>query len=171
MAIDGKSKDGVIEQSGTAAERIALDIEKVIQGSEFYETDTTARYKMYSGAWALVVATGGASSYAGGGTGGGGTPTVPGYTMTAPVAVAITAASTQIVPANPLRKYLLIQVNGAADVSVAPGAIAATLASGFVLSANANGAGFPGGTFSSAHVGAVQAIGRAASSITWSEGV
>ncbi len=72
MAIDGKSKDGVIEQSGTSAEREALDTENVIQGSEFYETDTTARYKFYSGEWVQIVSTGGASSYVSGGAGGGG---------------------------------------------------------------------------------------------------
>lgn len=170
MAIDGKSKDGVIEQSGTAAERIALDIEKVIQGSEFYETDTTARYKMYSGVWTLVVATGGASSYAGGGTGGGGGGGTATYTLSPPVTVAVTAASTQIIPANLNRKYLMIQVNGGYDVAIAPGVGLATLA-GILLSANVSGAGYPGASFESNHVGAVQAIGRAASSVTWTEGV
>lgn len=168
MAIDGKSKDGVIEQSGTAAERIALDIEKVIQGSEFYETDTTARYKMYSGEWVQIVASGGASSYVAGGGGGSGTNT---YSLTTPVKVAVGIASTQVIPPNPLRKYLLVQVNGPADIAVAPGAVAATLASGFVLSANISGDGFPGGSWTSNHTGAVQAMGRGVSSIIWSEGV
>lgn len=103
-----------------------------------------------------------------GGGGGGGTTT---YTLSTPATVAITAASAQIIPANASRKFLLIQVNGAADVAIAPGATAATLASGFLLSANTSGAGFPGATFSGNHVGAVQAIGRGASSITWSEGI
>lgn len=103
----------------------------------------------------------------GGGGGGGGTTT---YTLSSPAAVAVTTASTQIIPANPLRKYLLIQVNGAADVAIAPGAGAATLAAGVLLSSNVAGAGYPGASFESSHVGAVQAIGRAASSITWSEG-
>lgn len=94
-----------------------------------------------------------------------------GYTLSAPITVAVTTASTQIVPANPLRKYLMIQVNGAADVAVAFGAGAATLAAGMLLSANSAGAGYAGGLLSGGHVGAVQAIGRAASSITWSEGL
>lgn len=104
----------------------------------------------------------------GGGGGSGGTTT---YTLSAPVAVAIATASAQIIPANPLRKYLIIQVNGAADVAIAPGAGAATLAAGFLLSANSAGAGYAGGVFTGNHVGAVQAIGRDVSSITWSEGV
>jgi len=93
------------------------------------------------------------------------------YTLSSPITVAVTTASTQIVPANPLRKYLMIQVNGAADVAVAFGAGSATLAAGMLLSANSAGAGYAGGLLSGGHIGAVQAIGRAASSIAWSEGL
>lgn len=92
------------------------------------------------------------------------------YTLSAPVAVAITTTSAQIIPANPSRKYLMIQVNGAADVAIAPGSGAATLAGSLLLSANTSGAGFPGASFTGNHIGAVQAIGRGASSIVWSEG-
>ena len=57
-----------IEQSGTNAERLALDVATVKQGTEFYETDTTARYKFYSGAWVVITPSGGAGSMSGSAT-------------------------------------------------------------------------------------------------------
>jgi hypothetical protein len=89
-----------------------------------------------------------------------------------PVTVAITTASAIAVPANASRRMLLIQVNGAADVAIAPsaaGATPATIAGGILLSANVLGTTYPGGTWEESHTGAVTAIGRAASSITYSE--
>lgn len=72
MTIAGMDRGTNLEESGTNAERLALDVAKVKQGTEFYETDTTARYKFYSGAWVLGPATGGAMPGFGAGGGGGG---------------------------------------------------------------------------------------------------
>lgn len=104
----------------------------------------------------------------GSGGGGGGTTT---YTLSAPATVAVAATDTALIPANANRKFLLIQVNGAADVALSFGAGAATLAAGVMLAASDSGAGYPGGSISLNHLGAVRGIGRGASSITWSEGV
>ena len=59
MALNGKDRITNIEQSGTNAERLGLDTSLVKQATEFYETDTTARYKFMSGAWVLATASGG----------------------------------------------------------------------------------------------------------------
>lgn len=93
------------------------------------------------------------------------------YTLQAPVTVAVTTGDTQVIPANANRKFLLIQVNGAADVALSFGATPAVLATGPVLAANDLGATYPGGSLTCGHVGAVRAIGRAASSITYVEGI
>ena len=166
------SRDRVdyIEVSGTAAERTAFNNPR--QAMEWYETDTTARYKYLSGAWVLVASSGGAApGYgSGGGGGGGGTAT---YTLTAPASVVVGITDTSLIPANPSRKALFIQVNGASDVALTYTASAATLAAGTLLSANERGAGYPGGSIGPlAHLGPVRGIARnSASSITWWEGV
>lgn len=75
--MNGMDRGTNLEESGTAAERVALDVTKVKQGTEFYETDTTARYKFLSGAWVLGPSTGGAiPGFASGGGGGGGNVTI-----------------------------------------------------------------------------------------------
>lgn len=66
MALNGKDRITNIEQSGTNAERLALDTSLIKQATEFYETDTTARYKWMSGAWVPVTLTGGAAPGYGG---------------------------------------------------------------------------------------------------------
>lgn len=85
-------------------------------------------------------------------------------------AVAVGAASTQIVPANPARKYLAWMVVGTANVTCTPGANAAVVGLGFVYTpggASAQGASqeFPHG----APLSAFQCIAPAAGSsvIVW----
>lgn len=75
MTQAARDRTEYVEISGTAAERAAFTAPK--QAMEWYETDTTARYKYLSGAWVLITATGGAApGYGGGGGGGGGNVTV-----------------------------------------------------------------------------------------------
>lgn len=92
-----------------------------------------------------------------------------GYTLNPPTVVAVGTTSAQVVAANPARRFLAIMVNGAADVAVSTGP-AASLATGIPLMAHASGATYPGGYWESSHNGAVQAIGRAASSVIVLEG-
>lgn len=98
------------------------------------------------------------------------TPT--GYVVTQTL-VAVTATSVQLVPANPLRKYLSWMVVGTADVTVAAGATAAVVGMGLVY--QSSGVGNQGASQefpSGAPVNAFQAIAAAAGStmIVW-EGV
>jgi hypothetical protein len=74
MTQASRDRTEYVEISGTAAERAAFNNPK--QAMEWYETDTTARYKYLSGAWVLIVATGGAAPGYGGGGGGSANVTV-----------------------------------------------------------------------------------------------
>lgn len=68
MTQAARDRTEYVEISGTAAERAAFDSPK--QAMEWYETDTTARYKYMSGAWiSIAVANGAAAGSAGGASG------------------------------------------------------------------------------------------------------
>lgn len=64
MTQASRDRTEYVEISGTAAERAAFNNPK--QAMEWYETDTTARYKYLSGAWVILTATGGAAPGYGG---------------------------------------------------------------------------------------------------------
>lgn len=75
MTQASRDRTEYVEISGTAADRAAFNNPK--QAMEWYETDTTARYKYLSGSWVLVTASSGAApGYGGGGGGGGGAVTL-----------------------------------------------------------------------------------------------
>lgn len=74
MTQASRDRTEYVEISGTAAERAAFNNPK--QAMEWYETDTTARYKYLSGAWVQITATGGAAPGYGGGGGGSSNVTV-----------------------------------------------------------------------------------------------
>jgi hypothetical protein len=67
MTQASRDRTEYVEISGTAAERAAFNNPK--QAMEWYETDTTARYKYMSGAWVNLTPTGGAAPGYGGGGG------------------------------------------------------------------------------------------------------
>lgn len=92
------------------------------------------------------------------------------YTLRTPVKMNIGTTSTLLSSENPIRRKLLVQVNGAADISIRPGTGLATMLDGFIISANTSGSGYPGGTFETDSTGAFQIVGRAPTTILVTEG-
>lgn len=58
--MNGHQEVDTVEQYGTNAERIAYNTSALRPGAEWYETDTTARYKWF-GTWVQTAATNGAA--------------------------------------------------------------------------------------------------------------
>lgn len=92
------------------------------------------------------------------------------YTLGEPIKMNIGTTSVLLAAEEPNRRKLLVQVNGAGDVSIRPGTGPATMLNGFIISANTSGAGYAGGSFETDSTGAFQIIGRAATSVLVTEG-
>ena len=124
MTIAGKDRLINIEQSGTNAERLALDTSLIKQATEFYETDTTARYKFVSGAWVQVVASGGIAPGYGSGGGGGGSGS--GTTFADQVKIVTSGVAVQL-PAHAIANGVIVKSLSTNNPSRQTTSVSATL--------------------------------------------